>query len=200
MAVQVIRLALDDSIPEHELILNRLGPLSGIAKSEFLRLHLARAVLDVEKHRSRTSRVIDGLQAGIDERRTRNRTRKGGALGPGASCGAERTKACSEALFPFLIFAPAPRTDVGVPMRYMLLMLLSLIAAGSARADFVFIEEEAEVSPPAEISPPAPGPTLARIHRPDTATAVLPAPLEDPLFQWPGTPRWLPLRVRRVRG
>jgi len=76
MAVHTVRLKLDDEIPEHALILARLAPLSGLALAEFLRLHFARSVLDVEKRSPSTRKAIDGLQAGIETRRARRKKEK----------------------------------------------------------------------------------------------------------------------------
>lgn len=75
MAVHTIRLKLDDEIPEHAVVLQRLLPLSGIAKAEFLRMHLYRSVAELERRSPKARQEVDRLQAGIAQRRERRKTR-----------------------------------------------------------------------------------------------------------------------------
>lgn len=75
MARHTVRLELDDEIPEHRAILERIQGMSGLARSEFLRLHLFRAVADVERVLRAATKQVERLQLGITARRERSSTK-----------------------------------------------------------------------------------------------------------------------------
>lgn len=71
MAIHTLRVQLDDEIMEHRVILDRMEGMSGLARAEYLRLHLFRSVMDVEKQLRSATRQVEELQAGINARRKR---------------------------------------------------------------------------------------------------------------------------------
>lgn len=67
MAEHLLRLRLDDEIPEHALILQRLHGMSGMRIAEFLRTHLYTSIM-----------LIEGATLSVDDRAQDVRGRLGG--------------------------------------------------------------------------------------------------------------------------
>lgn len=64
-----VKVALDASIPEHAAVLERFERMSGRDAQEWIRLHLFRAVMDVEA-RSESARHAAKVKAGQNKKKT----------------------------------------------------------------------------------------------------------------------------------